>query len=82
MKNNHRKPTTPSISFLTRRVIPQGMEQVAYVYNPQECENFDWIKGKTVELNGRRFRVRKVERTTQIPVCRKGETIRLIGNHS
>ena len=73
----HRENT--GLSFETRRVVAHGNETHATIYSPVECDNFNWIEGHKITLNGRPFKVRKVERTSTLPLIRKGEDIQLIG---
>ena len=69
------------MEFNTRRVMSRGDESIVTVFNPKECSDFDWITGKVVSVNERKYKVRKVERTTKLPTCRRGEDIQLIGRY-
>jgi len=77
-RNTYQRENT-GLSFETRNVIVRGSETVATIFSPMECDDFKWIEGHKITLNGRPFKVRKVTRTSTLPVCRKGEDISLIG---
>ena len=48
------------------------------VLNPRECDDFKYLTGKTVLMNGIKRKVVSVERFAHCPPWRKGEKIALM----
>lgn len=46
--------------------------------NPKECDDFDWLIGQEIEVDGKKVVVRDVERFMHMPPFKKGEIIGIL----